>query len=157
MTQATEAHTTSAAGPVVIAYDGSELSQLAIVEAGALLSGGREALVMCVWQPFDLGFVPVDDSPLDAEQTPAVRAAARRTAEAGAALARTAGFHARSLEIEAAPIWKGIVEVAEEHDASAIVLGSHGHSGLTGFFVGSVAAAVAGHSKRTVLIAHRHN
>jgi nucleotide-binding universal stress UspA family protein len=145
----------SGAGPVVIAYDGSELSQLAIAEAGALLSGGREALVVCAWQPFDLGFVPVDASPLDAEQTPDVRAAAGRTAAAGAALAQTAGFLARSLEIEAAPIWRGIVEIAQEHDASAIVLGSHGHSGLTGFFLGSVAAAVAGHSQRTVLIAHR--
>jgi nucleotide-binding universal stress UspA family protein len=148
---------TAAAGPVLIAYDGSDLSKLAIAEAGALLSAGREALVVCVWQPFDLGFMPVDDAPLDAKQTPAVRAAAERTAAAGAALAETAGFHARSLEIEAAPTWKGIVETGEEHDASVIVLGSHGRSGLTGVIVGSVAGAVAGHSKRTVLIAHHHN
>jgi hypothetical protein len=106
VTEANQAHV-PAAGPVVIAYDGSDLSQLAITEAGALLSGGREALVACVWQPFDLGFVPVDAVPFNAEQIPDVRAAAKRTAEAGVALAQSAGFRARSLEIEAAPIWKG--------------------------------------------------
>ena len=95
VTQATEVQTPGA-GPVVIAYDGSHLSQLAITEAGALLAGGRDALVVCVWQPFDLGFLPVDATPFDAEQTPSVRAAAGRTAAAGAALAQTAGFHARS-------------------------------------------------------------
>jgi nucleotide-binding universal stress UspA family protein len=144
-------------GPVVIAYDGSDLSKLAIDEAGALLSGGREALVVCVWQPFDLGFVPVDDVPLHSQTIPEVRAAAKRTAAAGASLAEAAGFHARPLEREASPIWKGIVEAGEEHDASVIVLGSHGRSGFTGMIVGSVAGAVAAHSRQTVLISHRHH
>jgi nucleotide-binding universal stress UspA family protein len=72
-------------------------------------------------------------------------------------LAEAAGFHARHLEIEAAPIWKGIVETGVEHGASVIVLGSHGRSGFTGMVVGSVAGAVAGHSKQTVLISHRHD
>lgn len=147
----------SGSGPVVIAYDGSELSKLAIAEAGVLLSAGRDALVVCVWQTFDLGFVPVDDAPLDAKNTPEVRAAAERTATAGAALADAAGFRAQPREVEASPTWKGIVETAEAHDSSVIVLGSHGRSGLTGMIVGSVAGAVADHSKRTVLIAHHHD
>jgi nucleotide-binding universal stress UspA family protein len=143
-----------ATGPVLIAYDGSELSKLGIEQAGQLLSGGRDALVVCVWQTFDLGFVPVDDAALDAAQAPAVRAAAERTAAAGAALAETVGFRAQSLAVEAAPTWKGIVEVADQHDASVIVLGSHGRSGILGALVGSVAGAVAAHARRTVLIAH---
>ena len=146
----------TAGGPVVVAYDGSELSRLAIDEAGLLLSAGREALVVCVWQPFDVGFVPVDDAPFDAKQARAVQAAAERTATAGASLAEAAGFTARSLAVEAAPTWKGIVATAEECEAAAIVLGSHGRSGLTGKLLGSVAAAVADHSRRTVVIVHRH-
>jgi nucleotide-binding universal stress UspA family protein len=35
------------------------------------------------------------------------------------------------------------------------VLGSHGRSGVSGLIIGSVARAVADHSQRTVLIAHR--
>jgi nucleotide-binding universal stress UspA family protein len=142
------------AGPVVIAYDGSDLSRVGIDEAGRLLGGGSQALVVCVWQAFDVGFEPVDGEPLDAAQTGEVRTAAERTAAAGASLANAIGFRADSLAIEAAPTWKGIVEVAEEHDASLIVLGSHGRSGLASVLVGSVASAVASHSRRTVLIAH---
>jgi len=142
-------------GPVVIAYDGSDLAKLAIDQAGGLLTPGRDALVVCVWQPFDLGFVAADDAPLDAKNAAEVRAAAARTAAVGAGLAEAAGFRARPLEIEASPTWKGIVEVAEQREASVIVLGSHGRSGLTSVIVGSVAAAVADHSRRTVLIAHR--
>ena len=52
----------AAAGPVLIAYDGSERARLAIEEAGRQLASGREALVACVWQPADVGFVlPVID------------------------------------------------------------------------------------------------
>lgn len=141
-------------GPVLIAYDGSELSKLGIEEAGRLLTSERHALVVCVWAPFDLGFVPVQDEPFDAAQVPAVRAAAERTAAAGASLAETAGFQAQSLAVEAAPTWKGIVDVADERDASVIVLGSHGRHGFTSVLIGSVAGAVAAHARRAVLIAH---
>jgi nucleotide-binding universal stress UspA family protein len=142
-------------GPVLIAYDGSELAKRAIEEAAGLLSPGREALVLCVWQPYDLGFVPVDDEPLDAKNPKAVSAAAERTAAAGVAVAEAAGFRrARPVTLEASPVWQGIVDSAEEHGAGVIVLGSHGHSGLSGLIVGSVAKAVTDHSRRTVLVAH---
>jgi nucleotide-binding universal stress UspA family protein len=142
------------AGPVVIAYDGSELSRLGIEEAGRLLSKRGAALVVCIWQTFDVGFVPVDDKPFDAKDASAVRTAAERTAAAGASLANSLGFEADGVAIEAAPAWKGIVQLAEDQDASVIVLGSHGRSGLASVLVGSVAGAVADHSPRTVLIAH---
>jgi nucleotide-binding universal stress UspA family protein len=143
--------------PVVIAYDGSELSRLAIAEAGALLGAGHEALVVCVWQPFDVGFQPVDETPLNAKQTVDVRHAAERTASAGASLAEEAGFvRAHCLAVEASPIWKGIVETGAEHQAAVIVLGSHGRTGFVGKLMGSVAGAVVDHSRCSVLIIHRH-
>jgi nucleotide-binding universal stress UspA family protein len=142
-------------GPVVFAYDGSELAQHAIDEAGRLLEAGGEALVVTVWQPFDVGFLPAVGPQFDAAQIADVRAAAARTAAAGAALAEAAGFRVQSAEIEKSPTWKGIAEVADAHNARLIVLGSHGRSGLTGALVGSVAGAVAAHSRRSVLIVHR--
>lgn len=144
-------------GPVVFAYDGSDLAKLAIEEAGHQLVAGREALVLTVWQPFDVGFVPAGGLSLDAKQVAEVRAAAEHTADDGVSLANAAGFLARSMAVEAAPSWKAIADVADEHDASLIVLGSHGRSGLKGVFIGSVAAAVAAHSKRSVLIVHRRS
>jgi nucleotide-binding universal stress UspA family protein len=146
---------TSAIGPVIFAYDGSELSKLAIDEAARQLGTGRDALVVTVWQPFDVGFVPVGGLPFDAEQATEVRRAAELTAAEGASLAERAGFRARSEAIEGAPTWKGIVNVAEDHDCSLIVLGSHGRTGLAGVLIGSVAEAVAAHSPRSVLITHR--
>jgi nucleotide-binding universal stress UspA family protein len=56
---------------------------------------------------------------------------------------------------EASPAWKGILQFADDQDASLIVLGSHGHSGCPDVLLGSVAGAVAAHSRRSVLIVHR--
>jgi nucleotide-binding universal stress UspA family protein len=145
----------SGSGPVVFAYDGSELAKHAIGEAGALLEAGGDALVVTVWQPFDVGFLPAAGLQFDAAQIADVRTAAAQTAAEGAALAQAAGFRAQSAEIERSPTWKGIAEFADARDARLIVLGSHGRSGLAGALVGSVAASVAAHSRRSVLIAHR--
>ncbi len=155
MTEDIESGTSSGRGPIVFAYDGSELAKLAIEEAGRQLAPGGDALVLTVWQPFDVGFVPAVALRIDAAEIADVRDAAERTAADGALLAKTAGFEARGLEAEVAPIWKGIVDVADAHDASLIVLGSHGRAGLAGVLLGSVAEAVAAHSRRSVLIVHR--
>lgn len=150
----TEAHA-PAEGPVVFAYDGSELAKLAIEEAARQLTPGRHALVLTVWHPFDVGFVPAGGVRFDAAQITDVHKAAEYTAAEGASVAEAAGFKARGITAEAAPTWKGIVEIADDHDASLIVLGSHGRTGLAGMLIGSVAEAVAGHSRRSVLIIHR--
>ncbi len=115
----------TAAGPVLFAYDGSELAQLAIEQAGRQLASGRDALILCVWQPADVGFIPVDDRHFDAHNASDVQDAAEQTAAHGASLAEQAGFESKSIAVEAAPTWKGIVKTADEHKASLIVLGSH--------------------------------
>jgi nucleotide-binding universal stress UspA family protein len=144
-------------GLVLFAYDGSDLAGNAITEAGRQLRADRDALVLTVWEPFNVGFLPVAGMGFDAAGADEVQAAAEKTAAQGASLAEAAGFRARSIAAEAAPTWKGIIDVADERDASLIVLGSHGRSGLTGLVVGSVAGAVAAHSRRSVLIVHRRH
>jgi nucleotide-binding universal stress UspA family protein len=141
-------------GPVLFAYDGSELAQLAIEQAGHQLAPGRDALVACVWQTGDVGFLPVGGGHFNAAEAGQVRKAAEETAAHGASLAEKAGFRAQSIAIESAPTWKGIVEVADERQASLIVLGSHRRRGLSRHLLGSVAAAVASHSPASVLIVH---
>jgi nucleotide-binding universal stress UspA family protein len=141
-------------GPVLFAYDGSELAKLAIDQAGRQLAPGRDALVVCVWQPGDVGFLPTDERHLNAAAATEVRNAAEEVAAHGASLAQKAGFRPQSIAIAAAPTWKGIVDVADERKASLIVLGSHRRRGLAGHLLGSVAAAVAAHSASSVLIVH---
>ncbi len=144
-------------GPVLFAYDGSELAQLAIEEAGRQLAPGRDALVLCVWQPADVGFVPVEGRHLDAQNAAQVQEAAEQTAAHGAALAEKAGFRSESMAVEGAPTWKGIVKTAEERQATLIVLGSHRRSGVFGRLLGSVAAAVVTHSGSSVLVVHQRS
>lgn len=148
----------SPSGPIVFAYDGSDLAKLAIDEAGRLFEhAGGEALVLTVWQPFDVGFVPAAALRFDAAQVADVRKAAEQTAGQGASLADAAGFRAQGAALEGAPSWKVIAEFADERDARLIVLGSHGRSGVAEVVVGSVAGAVSQHSRRSVLIVHRHS
>lgn len=144
-----------ATGPVVFAYDGSDLARAAIVEAGKQLSPGRHALVVTVWQPFNVGFIPPRAIKMNAAAADEVRAAAEQTAAQGAELAEAAGFKAEAVAKEGAPPREGIIEIADEVDSSLIVLGSHGRSGLADVLIGSVAQDVAGHSRRPVLIVHR--
>ncbi len=140
------------AGPVLIGYDGSDLAAFAIERAGLELAPGREALVVCVWHPADVGFLPVDGRPLHAAAADEVEQAAERTAAHGAALAEAAGFRARGLAVEATPTWQGIVQAAGEHGASLIVLGGHRRTGLLGHLAGSVTAATMAHCGAAVLV-----
>ena len=144
-----------ATDPVLFAYDGSELAALAIEQAAKQLATGRDALVVCVWQPADVGFVPTNERHFDAGNASEVQRAAEETAAHGAALADKAGFRSRSMAVQSAPTWKGIVKTADEHEASLIVLGSHRRRGLVGHLLGSVASAVVTHSASSVLVVHQ--
>jgi nucleotide-binding universal stress UspA family protein len=149
---ATEAAASAPAGPVLVAYDGSELAGVAIEQAARQLGAGRDALVVCVWQPADVGFSLVGDRHLDSNDATAVQSAAGETAAYGATLASAAGFRATSLAVKAAPTWKGLVETAESRGASLIVIGSHRHKGIVGHLAGAVAGAVVAHAPCAVLV-----
>jgi nucleotide-binding universal stress UspA family protein len=142
-------------GTAIFAYDGSDLAAFAIEQAGFQLAPGREALVVCVWQPSDVGFKPVKGRELHAAAADEVKQAAQETAEHGAELAAKAGFKASARTIEAAPTWKGLVKVAEEHRCGLIVIGSHQRHGLLGHLAGSVAAATISHFESSVLVIHQ--
>jgi nucleotide-binding universal stress UspA family protein len=142
-------------GPAIFAYDGSDLAAYAIEQAGFQLAVGRKAIVVVVWQPADVGFVPVEGKTLHAAAANEVKEAAEETAAHGAKLAEAAGFDASPLTVEAAPTWKGLVQVAEEHQCGLIVIGSHQRGGLLGHLAGSVASATVSHFENSVLVIHR--
>jgi nucleotide-binding universal stress UspA family protein len=157
MTGAIQSDVPAVVGPVLFAYDGSELAALAIDQAGTQLASGREALVVCVWQPADVGFAPVNNRHFDAAAAAEVHQAAEETAAYGASLAEKAGFRAQTMAVEATPTWKGIVQAASDSHASLIVIGSHRHSGLVGHLVGSVAAAVIAHAESPILVVRQRS
>ncbi|MEA2419511.1 MAG: hypothetical protein QOE60_1717 [Thermoleophilaceae bacterium] len=141
-------------GPVLIAYDGSEYAKAAIEQAGEQLRDGRRAIVLTVWQPFGAaGFVGAPMvPPVGVEE--GFEREARRVAEEGAGLARRAGFEAEPEVERGDPVWQRIVESADEHGASIVVMGSHGRTGLSRVLMGSVAGTASSHTARPVLIAH---
>jgi nucleotide-binding universal stress UspA family protein len=150
-------HTRTADGPLLLCYDGSEDAKHAIEHAGRLL-GGRDALVVTVWQP-----TPALGSSASAGATDGTfdfveldRAAAdlgERVARDGVRIAQQAGLHAKPVAVEATgPVWKTIVEIADRHDAAIIAMGSRGLTGLRPMFQENVSTAIVHHADRPTLI-----
>ena len=91
---------TAPTGPILFVYDGTALAGIAIERAARELATARDALVLCVWQPADVGFEPVTKRHFDADAANEVREAAEETAAYGASLAQKAGFRAQSLRLK---------------------------------------------------------
>jgi nucleotide-binding universal stress UspA family protein len=139
--------------PILICYDGSEPARRAILVAVAIL-GPRPAIVLDV-APL---FTPAESYVVAASAASAVEfehahaGEALTRADEGADIARAAGFTATPRGAVAAPTWEGILDDAEESGASAIVIGSHGRTGVHEFVEGSVSHEVAKHSPLPVLV-----
>jgi nucleotide-binding universal stress UspA family protein len=156
-----QGHTSSADGPLILCYDGSEDARHAIRRAGELFAG-RRARVVSVWQPTaapggGLGFAGETAGMVDLfELDRAAAKAGDSVADEGARLAREAGLLAEPVAVQGAgPVWKTIVELADRDDAAAIVMGSHGRAGLRALLLGSVSSAVVHHADRPTLIVRR--
>jgi len=144
------------AGPLLLVYDGSDLAKAAIHEAARQLATDRDAIVVTVWRVFNVGFIADPPVQFDAACSEDVKNAATRTAASGAALARAEGFRTWARAVEGTPVWRAIVDAANDSDASLIVVGAHRRAGPAGRLTGNVAHEVAVHSVRPVLVVHRH-
>ena len=141
---------------ILIAYDGSDDSRAAIEQASKLFPGERAA-VLNVWQRFidtmarvggGLGvIVDFDEIDQDAERS------AGESAEAGAELAREAGLDAqpRTTVVETT-IADAILAEAAAIDASVVVCGSRGFTGLKSLMLGSVSHHLLQHADLPVVV-----
>ena len=140
--------------PILICHDGFDDAQRAVDVAADLL-GPRRAIVL------DVGprLTTADSLAVTSPVTPAAAFEelneddAQQRAQAGAEQARHAGFEAEARAELAEPTWASIVDVGDEIDAAAIVIGSRGLSGLKEILEGSHSHEVAEHAGRPVLIA----
>jgi nucleotide-binding universal stress UspA family protein len=69
----------------------------------------------------------------------------------GAELASSAGFAATPRGVAAGSDWEGVLDLADEIDASVIVTGTRGLSGVRQLVEGSLTHALLRHSRRPVL------
>jgi nucleotide-binding universal stress UspA family protein len=151
------------ASRLLIAYDGSELSQRAIERAGEILPACA-AVVLTVYEPVTpvlptpMGAAMAADAAVgfdDEHAAETVRRRAGEVAQAGAHLARQVGLTVQTQTACAhgtAGIADAIVEKAAEAGATLIVLGSHGRSVLGAALLGSVSCAVLHRSALPVLV-----
>jgi nucleotide-binding universal stress UspA family protein len=145
--------------PVVIAYDGSADSDAAVREAGRLFAG-QQAIVLTVWESnarmagsarvaLPGAVIQEAIATLDAEG----EREAQETAEGGAALASDSGLDASAAVAKAAHnVWTTILDEADRSEATVLVVGSRGRSGVKAAILGSVSNALAVHSRQPVLV-----
>lgn len=144
---------------ILICYDGSDDAKAAI-EAGAQLLRGQDATVLSVWLPFYrlaartvVGIGLVANISEDAEIDDASQKAAQALADEGAALAGKAGLNAQPLITpERSSTAQAILDQATAIDASAILMGSRGLTGVKSLLLGSVSHAVIQHADRPVIV-----
>ena len=144
-------------GPLLLCYDRSGDARRAIESAGNLFAT-RRAIVLTVWQPIaDAGILPLYGEAGDmvnyVELDRKAAEAGGRVAAEGVRIAREAGLEPELLAVKATgAVWKTILDVAGSHEATAIVLGSRGLSGIRSLLPGSVSNAVVHHADRPTLI-----
>ncbi|MBF8188243.1 universal stress protein [Nonomuraea sp. K274] len=140
---------------ILIAYDGSADSRSAIEFAAKHLAA-EPTLVLTVWEPLlvQLRRYPLAAGVLSPEGEDEAQALAERHAKEGAELATASGLSDVTYRAVAdnESIWKTIVDVADEIDASLVVTGSRGLAGVRSVLLGSVSNHVLHHAHRPTLI-----
>jgi nucleotide-binding universal stress UspA family protein len=140
--------------PVLLCYDGSEDAKHAIRTAASLLVP-RSAMVLTVCE--DIAGVPpfAWAAPMAGIEDflAAARQGAHEVVNEGVGIAEEAGFVVTPLVVEVVgPAWPAILEAADAHAVSVIVLGSRGLGGLKSVLLGSVSGTVAHRARRPVLV-----
>lgn len=144
---------------ILVCFDGSTDSRAA-VEHAAHLFGDAPVMVLTVWKPFvgliartALGFGPVPSGADPVGIDEASREAANEIALEGAALATRLGMSAvAGSASRATTTARAILLQAEALDATAIVMGSRGLSGVKSLLRGSVSREVIQHADRAVVV-----
>ncbi len=149
---------------IVFGYDGSDDAQRAIDVASRLLGG--QALVVHVLEPVPRGTGPAVARPgVPGAGMPAlgqiereIEQEARAVLEDGVRRAADAGFDAEGQLVRArgGVFWRDLLDVVEQRDASALVVGRRGRSGLRSVLMGSVSEGAVKHAAVPVLVVPPH-
>jgi nucleotide-binding universal stress UspA family protein len=145
---------------ILIGFDGSDGAEDAIRCAGRLLAP-RRAIVAYVWESLAELLLHVDVDRLEGTMKEAAEELDdedARQAEAitlrGVEVASEVGLDPVPVAVRGRPkAWPTLLELADDHDAAAVVVGSRGLGGVKSAVLGSVSGGVVSHSRRPVLVA----
>jgi nucleotide-binding universal stress UspA family protein len=141
---------------ILIAYDGSDDAKAAIEQSSKLFPG-EPATVLTVWQRFIDTMVrtggginlAIDYDDVDQE----TENGARKMADEGVALAREAGLDAAGRwAVVETTVADAILAQAAAVEASAVVTGSRGYSGVRSLMLGSTSHHVLQHADIPVVV-----
>ena len=137
-------------GPILIGYEGSEHARRAIEAAHALVRASEAVVLDAAPLRISVGYsaMPSDAPWVDAADPTLAYAGA----QAGVDFAQQRGFHAVARTAAAPTTWQAVTEVADEVDASVIVVGSRGLKGAREVVEHSVSHDIATHAHRPVLL-----
>ena len=147
--------------PVLIAYDGSDVSRAAVRHAAELFAG-RPAVLATVWEPGlaavqaampGIGMGMGTDPTTIEEVDRVAREHASTVAADGAEFARSLGLVAEPQAVpDEVDVADTLIDIARERGAAVVVAGSHGISGLRKRLLGSVSRKLIEHCDRPVLV-----
>ena len=136
---------------ILIPLDGSEVAQRALEEAEKLAKAFDSELVLVQIVPF----MPIYGSPelvtpliIDEKQ----KESAERYLTSLAENLRQKGFRVKSIVKTGQQVPAEIIDVAKETGVDLIVMNTHGRSGFTRWFVGSVALKVLTRAETPILL-----
>ena len=146
-------------GPILCCVDGSDAALSAVKAGLALLAGRDRAVVVAVAEDIDpmltagtgmAGGLPPD------EVDRIVREAETEAHAHATAGADALGLAPSAVLVTSGPAGPVICELAEDRGAAAIVVGSHGRSGLARAILGSVSDHVVRHAPCPVVVTGPH-
>jgi len=144
---------------ILIATDGSELAHKAVDHGiGLAKSVGAKVTAVVVETPFNVFDVPASrNAQISAEfasHAQANKQHAARVLNDVAGAAKKAGLACDTVQIEHDQPYQAIIKTAKDKGCDAIVMASHGRSGVSAVLLGSVTNKVLTHTVIPVLVVH---
>ena len=144
---------------ILIATDGSALANKAVVHGlGLAKSVGAKVTAVIVETPFNVMTVPESRSrqmtEAFAQHAEAMKRHAGKVLGAAAEAAKQAGVPCDTVQIEHDHPYEAIIQTANDKDCDAIVMASHGRSGISAVLLGSVTNKVLTHTAIPVVVVH---
>lgn len=144
---------------ILIATDGSELAHKAVDHGlGLAKSVGAKVTAVVVEAPFNVFDVRASRrQQISAEfehHAQAVKQHASKVLGEVASAAKQAGLNCDTVQVEHEQPYEAIIKTAEAKGCDAIVMASHGRSGISAVLLGSVTNKVLTHTAIPVVVVH---